>query len=282
MLQVLRASMLIIGLFLSAQAAWAEAYDDFSKGVSAYVRGNCDSAIAAFTRALDAPDLNPSLRPVAYLDRARCFANIKQWDKAMADAASALSLKPETAEAYRLRSFVLMGQGKTDAAVAELDKGMAAVPTDAAIAFERGLLKWELAKFENAAADFALSLKLNPSHGYTLLFYVISKYRASSLNQDELARLAEHIDLREWPGPIVKFFQSRRSEEDAMKAASSGTSYAEAGQKCEAQFYIGEWYLMRGELAAAKPLLQDASTACPPNFIEYHAAKVEMGRTAFP
>jgi hypothetical protein len=51
-----------------------------------------------------------------------------------------------------------------------------------------------------------------------------------------------------------------------------------AGQKCEADFYLAEWHIARGDTAAAKPLIVSALAGCPPNFIERLGAKAEAER----
>jgi len=49
-------------------------------------------------------------------------------------------------------------------------------------------------------------------------------------------------------------------------------------ERCEAQLYIGEWHLLRGNGAEAKPALQAAVDTCPKDFIEYVAAVAELKR----
>jgi lipoprotein NlpI len=47
---------------------------------------------------------------------------------------------------------------------------------------------------------------------------------------------------------------------------------------CEAQFYIGEWHLLRGNNAAALAALQTATAACSKDFDEYTGARAELQR----
>ena len=51
-----------------------------------------------------------------------------------------------------------------------------------------------------------------------------------------------------------------------------------AGDRCEAQFYAGEWYLMRGDRAAATERLKTAAETCPKTYSEYGAALAELKR----
>jgi hypothetical protein len=49
-------------------------------------------------------------------------------------------------------------------------------------------------------------------------------------------------------------------------------------ERCEAQFYLGEWYLLRGDRAAAAAALQLAVDTCPKPFYEYDGAVIEQMR----
>jgi rhomboid protease GluP len=49
-------------------------------------------------------------------------------------------------------------------------------------------------------------------------------------------------------------------------------------ERCEAQFYIGEWHVLKNSTAEAVNALQAAVDTCPKTFIEYLVALVELKR----
>jgi lipoprotein NlpI len=49
-------------------------------------------------------------------------------------------------------------------------------------------------------------------------------------------------------------------------------------ERCEAQFYLGQWHILRRELTDAVKLLRDAVEICPKPFIEYKGAMAELKR----
>lgn len=57
-----------------------------------------------------------------------------------------------------------------------------------------------------------------------------------------------------------------------MAAASN------ADERCEADFYIGEWHLIHGRRDEAIPAFRSAVDYCPKDFIEYFAAAAELER----
>jgi rhomboid protease GluP len=60
---------------------------------------------------------------------------------------------------------------------------------------------------------------------------------------------------------------------EALDAAA-----ADNDQKCEANFYVGEWHLLNGDGAAAHQRFEQALAGCPPNFIEREMADIEAKR----
>jgi rhomboid protease GluP len=75
-----------------------------------------------------------------------------------------------------------------------------------------------------------------------------------------------------WPFPVIEFYLGNRSAAEMMSAASTPS------EQCEAQFYLGERHLLRGNRAAATTHLRVAASTCPKNFYEYHGATAELKR----
>jgi lipoprotein NlpI len=53
---------------------------------------------------------------------------------------------------------------------------------------------------------------------------------------------------------------------------------AKPDERCEAQFYMGEWNLLQSDRPAAIDALKAAATTCPKNFVEFADAKAELKR----
>jgi len=67
-------------------------------------------------------------------------------------------------------------------------------------------------------------------------------------------------------------FLGRRSVQATIETAST------PDQRCEAQFYVGEWHLLQGEESAALPFFRTAANTCPIDFIEFSGAEAELKR----
>jgi hypothetical protein len=73
---------------------------------------------------------------------------------------------------------------------------------------------------------------------------------------------------------VIEFYLGKRSL-DAMREAAKSPD-----EKCEADFYAGEWHLLRGNRTDATTGLQAAADTCPKSFFEYFGAVAELRRVA--
>jgi rhomboid protease GluP len=71
---------------------------------------------------------------------------------------------------------------------------------------------------------------------------------------------------------VVELFLGQRTPEATL------TAPAKPDERCEAQFYIGEWQLLRADRPAAIESLQTAASTCPKDFVESTDAQAELKR----
>jgi lipoprotein NlpI len=95
------------------------------------------------------------------------------------------------------------------------------------------------------------------------------------LRQDGAAELgvnAARLKTQDWPYALIDVYLGRHSLEEARAGARK------APEKCEADFYVGEWHLLRGDTVDAKSAMQAAADTCPKDFVEHAAAVAELKR----
>ena len=80
-------------------AAQANGVDDGNAGLTALQNGDNDTAIAMFTRALDAGGLKGDDREFAYANRGKAFLNKGDFSSAIADLDKARRMKPDDVDA---------------------------------------------------------------------------------------------------------------------------------------------------------------------------------------
>lgn len=273
----MRSPYFVFVLVCVTVAACASGYDDFLLGVQASRRDLPDLAISSYTSALNAGDLAAAYVPTAYYGRAVAYQNKQQCAEALADLNAALKLKPDYFEAVLLRARVNQCLNDNEAAAADMDRAVALEPANAAIRFSRGTIRWNIGRFAPAAEDYEQAAALRPKNMYNLLWYAISAGRAGTLDKAALGKKVADLDTGRWPLPLLDFMQGKATAGDVYSAAARGDGEVPSQQKCEADFYIGEWRLIAKD-AGAKALLQQAQQECPHSFIEFDAAKVELER----
>ncbi len=264
------------GLAVCAGSAQAAAYDDFMRGMEASRANNSDLAISEFTSALNAGDLAAAYVPDAYFGRASAYLQKQQCASALADLDAVLKARPNFLQAYYAHATANACLNKNDAVLADLNKVIEIAPTAGAYR-SRGSFYWYHAQFAQAADDYARAVTLPPKNGYALVWFAISAGRAGTLDLADFGKKVSDLDLDDWPAPLLDYFRGKATADEVYRKAARGEGDVPTHQKCEADFYIGEWRLIAKD-PSAKSLLQQAEQECPHNFVEYSAAHEELKR----
>jgi len=255
--------------------ASAAGYDNFSRALAAFNRGDNDLAISEFSNALSAGDLNPGLVPLTYLDRGVARLRNNACADAAGDLTNALTIKPNYLEARSARVYADTCLGKYTAAVDDLDAVNSIRPQNGFFR-RRASLHWKAGDFPNAAKDLQQAVKLEPKDVYAVLWLEVMLTRAGAADTSQVASDAAGLDARKWPVPLIDLYLDKLTLDDVNAVALKGDSQVLPGQRCEADFYTAEWLLARQKADAAKPLFQQAVAQCPPAYFEYDMAEFEL------
>ena len=269
------------GLFAAmlASSAQAGSFDDFNLGVAARNRGHDDAAIAAFSRALAAGDLAPNLQYIALFDRGVSYALKMRYVEAIADFSTVIKLRPDYFEAYLGRAQIYNATGQIAFGAADCGTMISLKPDAHSPYALCGRIQFELGQYGQAVSFFENALRLGEGRtAYNLLWLDLARMRAGQSDTGGIAQTARSVDVDRWPSPILNFFSGTGTPEAVDAAAAEGDAQTQRDQKCELGFYLGEWHLGHNDIAAARPLLVQALSLCPNNFIELEPAKVEMKR----
>lgn len=275
MQQLLSLSAVALAAFCCA--AEAAGYDDFSRGISANNRDDSKSAIAAFSAALAAGDLNHSFLPDAYLGRAHAYLETENCTAALADANAALKLRDDDQNILGLRGRIYLCLDEPKLAEADYSTLIAHSKTGAYRG--RALARWQARNWAGAVSDIEQLVKAAPDEVYDVLMLEVMRARAGTLTSSTAREDMSSIQTREWPGPIFDLYLGKIGTADVFSAAAQGEPRKVKGQECEAHFYVAEWMLAHDQAVAAKPLLVAARTDCPHGYFEYSAAKIELDQS---
>ncbi|WP_407120149.1 tetratricopeptide repeat protein [Bradyrhizobium sp. STM 3561] len=270
------------------------------RGVAYYNKKDYDRAIADFNRAIA---MDPKFGG-AYYFRASAFNAKKDFDSAIADYSQVIVLHPKSTDAYSERGDVYFGKGDYDRAIADYgqaigldpktanvyanrssayrkmnEHGLAMADLNQAIALDpkpaylkaRGVFQFELGDFKASATDLLRVLETNDS-AYVMLFRYLARARAGEAAASELEGNARRLNDKSWPFPVIELLAGKRSPEATLAAATKQE------ETCEANFYIGESYILSAKKELAQKALRAAADTCPKSFVEFNVALAELKR----
>ena len=287
--------------FAARHVPECNAVASYDSARAAYEKNDNDRAIADYS---DAIKLNPKYAN-AYVGRGSAWYAKKDYDRAIADYDDAIRIDPNNGLSYLDRGFVWSAKKDIDRAIADYDEAIRRYPTYAEAFDQRGHAWQTKGDLDRAIADFGETIRIDPQHidalnsrgrayfykgnfpaaaadllnaskltddPYTMLWHFLARARAGQDAKSELSDNAARLKNKTWPYVVIEFYLGKRSL-DAMREAATNPN-----EKCEADFYAGEWHLMRGNKADARSGLRAAADTCPKSFYEYFGAVAELNR----
>jgi len=246
----------------------------YNRGIEWAAKSNYDRAIADYDIAIR---LNPRYGD-AYYNRGGAWGNKGDHDRAIADYDVAIKLNPKDPAAYNGRGFERVAKGDYAHAIADYGTAIQLNPKSAGALLARGRARYYGGDYPNAASDLEQSLKLDHNN-YTALWLYLARKRGEIINAEESLD-AETRTSRggAWPQPVILLFVGRTDPASIVAAATDSDAKKQNEQRCEANFYLAQWHLLRGERERALPLLKEAQSGCTREFLEYEGAVAELRR----
>jgi tetratricopeptide (TPR) repeat protein len=249
----------------ASDAGYADIY--FNRGNAYDDIKDFDRAAAEYSKAIAIDPMSAD----SYSDRGLAYAANGDYDRAIADYDRALAIDPKDPQAYDSRGGAFIGLGRYDDAIAEFTKAIELYPTHATAYEHRGYAHFYKGDFTGAVADLSRSLDRNDS-AYPMLFRFLAESRIGENAAARLAAGAGRLKTRAWPYPVIDLYLGRQGPDATLKAGSNDM------ERCQAQFYIGEWGLLRKQFTEAAAALRAAAASCPKTRLEYDGAVAEVKR----
>lgn len=243
-------------------------------------RGTKWAAKSDFNRAIADYDAAIKLQPRfvdAYYNRGNAWANQGDPDRAIADYGAAIKLDPKEAAAYGGRAVEWAVKGDYARAIGDYDAAIKLDPKSSTTFLGRGRARFYSGDFQRSASDIEQAMKLEPNH-YTALWLYLARKRSGGINAEEMLDSDTRQDRGGWPAPVIVLYLGRTDVASVMAAATDRDPKQQLEQLCEANFYVAQWHLLRGERERALPLLKDAQGGCPRDFLEHEGAAAELRR----
>lgn len=243
------------------------------RGVQWAAKGDYDRAIADHAAALK---LDAKARHANYY-RGAAHSNKGEFERAIADFDAAIQLKADDPVLYHARGIELTVKGDYPRAIADFNKVLQLDPKAAGVHFARGRTLFYMSDFTRAANDLEIAFDARPNV-YTSLWLYLARQRGGMPDADaQLERDTRRIRAG-WPAPLIALYMGRTDANSVMVATASGEGTRRREMRCEADFYVAQDYLIKGERARAQTLLQGVQNDCPKNLLEYEGTLAELRR----
>lgn len=251
----------------------ADAY--YNRGMAWGKKGNFDKATANLYETLH---LNPKYAR-AYGDLGVIWQIKGDYDKAIANYNEAIRLNPRLATAFNNRGVVWYDKGEYDKAIVDYNEAIRLNPKYAYAFKNRGIIWFLQGRFEQASIDFAQTLTLDPRSAYVAIWLYLSRARQSDRNaMTELRANTKGVASGTWPDPVISMFLGEISPEAANTKATDASAEVRKREICEADYYVGEWYLLKHGKKQARALFRKAQNECSRDKNEYAGAVAELKR----
>src|SRR5688572_12956808 len=303
----------VVGALLLAAAAGAHGQaDDAERCVS--ITGNPDLAIKHCTQAIDSGKLSGDTLAQIHYSRAIEWTAKNDHDRAIADYDAAIRINPKFVDAFFNRGNAWGTKGDPDRAIADYDAVLRLAPKDPATHIARAVELMVKGDYARAAAGYDTAIALDPKSGtalmgrgrayfysgdlqrsiadleramktepsvYTAVWLYLARKRAKTINAEEMLD-SETRARRDgnWPSAMIMLYLGRTDVDSVVASALDRDIKRESEQRCEANFYLAHWHLLRNENERALALLKQAQSGCPQDFLEHEGAVAELRRLA--
>ena len=242
------------------------AYAYRNRGIAYENKGDQERAIQDYDQAIQLKD------SFAYTLRGLLYFRTKgDHDRAIQDYDKAIELDSKNATSHLKRGYAYESKGDYNRAIQDYDLAIQLDPKNAGAYKWSGFAYFYQGNFKAAAAALSRANELEED-AYSVIWRYLAREHGAENGTAELEADAARLKSTNWPYPVIELYLGRRSPADILSAASK------AEERCEAQFYNGEWHLLRGNRAAAATALQAATDICSKDFVEYKGAVAELKR----
>jgi len=280
----------------------------YQRGLGYAAMANYKNAVRDFTQALKfAPGSTDAL-----YNRGGALSKLGRWDEALADFDAVLKIVPNDPNTFYARAWVHAQRGEDTAAIDDLDKVLSVAPDDqealldrggmniragryddairdfgrllkldpkaAAAAYNRGRAYYAKGAFKDAAADFAMALSLRADNPYAALRLYLAQSHLGAGDAAVLKKGIDKLDPAIWPRPLLELFAGTGTDPALIAGINQLPPQFRTNVLCEAQYYLGERALLKGDKNTARDYFAAAAATGASATTEHIDAKAALAR----
>jgi lipoprotein NlpI len=113
---------------------------------------------------------------------------------------------------------------------------------------------------------------------HALIWLYLASQRLGEDGRSIVSAIRSHADLSSWPGPAVMLFLGEATPEAMLARAWSFDSKTGLLQRCEAYFFLGQYYLLAGNREAARAAFSESFATGVKTYLEFAYSRLELKR----
>lgn len=141
----------------------------------------------------------------------------------------------------------------------------------------RGRAEFMLGAYDAALNDIRQGMELSDREPSTVLWLHLVRLRMGTPDADELRRNVKGVSA-EWPQPVLLYFLGKLSADEMVNIGLTSNQTANAYQRCDGWFYLGEEALAHGDKDKARALFAKTVQGCDALDFEWAMAQGELRR----
>jgi lipoprotein NlpI len=273
-----RAVAFLLAWIAAGAVCAIEPQSDLARHLQAERRQRAELAIARTSQQIESSAVEGRALAAAFRARSVARSSLLQHAEALQDIAHAVELDPFNAGYYEDRARIHLKLREFKAAGADLDMALGLDSKRWSAQRDKGRLAAYQGQFLEAAGEFRRAWRLSDEETsiYNAIWVDIVERRGGGAGTAAVDDLLRELDPQRWPGPVLAMLREKLPPEEAVAAVRTTDPRAALPLRCEAHFYAGQVYLMRGETARAKAAFEAAVATGAVEYLEYDWALREL------
>ncbi|MFV2056600.1 MAG: hypothetical protein ACC707_09040 [Thiohalomonadales bacterium] len=231
--------------------------------------------IISYNKVINSNRLSRSDLQARYIERGLEYGRLFMYQAAIKDFSQAITLLPSSALAYVHRAVAYARIEKNKQALADFEYALKLDAAYLPALKNRAALYFLQANYLLAAKDFEQYLRFRPDDIYRILWLYLSEVYANK-NTTRIRKYLKDVDLQQWPGAIAQLYLGDLQLDPLLISLKKVLSTWDARHRCEAYYYIGQFYLFHGKKLQAIRYFDQAVKTKAKNLLEYEFSVVYL------
>jgi lipoprotein NlpI/transglutaminase-like putative cysteine protease len=260
----------------AATSKAAKSKKDFTQAL----RERLQETVAKTTEAIKSGKLTGSDLAASYCLRSNAYADLGMLVEALADANEAVKLVPNSPTSLQCRAEAYFEAGEFKKSVDDYSTAIALGATKSRYYHHRGISKFYAGLLDEAAGDFIKASDGDDKEAqvYSDLWLSSTYLRLGKPLPDAVAKRAAEHPRGDWPRPALGVMTGNFAPEEMLLLLDQKTGDDRIMASSEGFFYLGQYYLARGDTFKAREFFERTRRLNVILFTEHVAAGFELQR----